>query len=146
MLFLDCEFDGFGGRLISMALVSTDGDEFYEVLPYFHHSDLNPWVVANVLPKLDKASITALEFRDKLHVFLQKHIGEVIVADSPADFKYLMDQIEWMADGNKYRYLNLSITMQFTPSGEYTPDNPHNALSDAKALMKWYLEHEKKHD
>ena len=29
-LFLDCEFNGFNGELISMALVSEHGDEFYE--------------------------------------------------------------------------------------------------------------------
>jgi hypothetical protein len=29
-LFIDCEF---GGKLISMAIVSEDGKEFYEVLP-----------------------------------------------------------------------------------------------------------------
>ena len=31
--FLDCEFDGFGGPLISLALVPEDGsEEFYAVL------------------------------------------------------------------------------------------------------------------
>ena len=32
-LFLDCEFNGFGGELISMALVDENERYFYEVLP-----------------------------------------------------------------------------------------------------------------
>lgn len=31
-LFIDCEFNEFGGDLLSMAIVSENGDEFYEVL------------------------------------------------------------------------------------------------------------------
>ncbi len=35
-LFLDCEFNGFGGELISMALVDEHGLFFYEVLECPH--------------------------------------------------------------------------------------------------------------
>ncbi len=31
-IWIDCEFNEFGGDLISMALVADDGQEFYEVL------------------------------------------------------------------------------------------------------------------
>ena len=31
-LYIDCEFNGFKGHLMSMALVAEDGSEFYEVL------------------------------------------------------------------------------------------------------------------
>lgn len=40
-LYLDTEFNGFGGSLISAALVSTGGHEWYEVLPCSHP---NAWV------------------------------------------------------------------------------------------------------
>lgn len=140
MLFLDCEFDGFGGSLISMAMISSSGNEFYEVVEYPIHPALgmpNDWVKENVIPKLGKEPISGTEFREKLHGFLLQHPGQIIVADSPADFKYLLGQLEWM-DKDKYQYLNLEVKMQFTPSGKYTPENPHNALSDAKALREWY--------
>ena len=47
-LFLDCEFNGFGGELISMALVDENERYFYEVLPC-----INPtaWVLDNVIKK-----------------------------------------------------------------------------------------------
>ena len=31
-IYIDCEFNGFGGKLISMALCADDGREFYEVV------------------------------------------------------------------------------------------------------------------
>lgn len=138
MLFLDCEFNGHGGRLLSMALVSDDGDEFYEVL--FHYkSALVWWVQENVCPVLNKESIEHAEFETKLHAFLKKHVGETIVADSPADFIYLLNNMHNIVNG-KYKYINLEVNMQFTPSDKYESEIPHNALSDARALMKWYKE------
>jgi hypothetical protein len=53
-LFLDCEFNGFGGELISMALVDGDGNYFYEVLPCLEPIN---WVKENVLPMLDKQPV-----------------------------------------------------------------------------------------
>ena len=50
--FLDTEFNGFGGALLSLALVPEDGQEFYVTLecddPVF------PWVERNVMPYLDQ--------------------------------------------------------------------------------------------
>ena len=135
MLTLDCEFNGHGGRLISMALVSDDGDEFYEVLPWAHHSDTVPWVMENVLPVLNKYSIEQNVFREKLWDFLRKHTGELIIADSPADFVYLLEQCHMLDENEKYQYINLDISMQFRISGIYTSKIPHNALEDARALL-----------
>lgn len=87
MLFLDCEFDGHDGHLISMAIVSDTGGEFYEV---YNDLALNPWVKENVLPKLGKCYIPKGDFETRLHDFLRMHAGEPIVADSPADFIYLL--------------------------------------------------------
>ncbi len=49
--FLDTEFDGVGGRLISLALVPEDGgEEFYAVIA----GDAEvPWVERHVMPYLD---------------------------------------------------------------------------------------------
>ena len=47
--FLDTEFNGFGGELISLALVPEHGhDEYYAVLPL--PDELHPWVERNVVP------------------------------------------------------------------------------------------------
>ena len=53
--FLDTEFNGFGGALLSLALVPEDGQEFYVTLecddPVF------PWVERNVVPYLDNVQV-----------------------------------------------------------------------------------------
>lgn len=50
-LYIDCEFNGFGGQLISMALVAEDGTEFYEVVPLLE--EVTPWVAEHVMPVLN---------------------------------------------------------------------------------------------
>ena len=64
-LFLDCESTNFQGKLISMALVAENGDEFYEVVPYRTY-ECHPWVVENVLPILNKDFIFYEDFQIKL--------------------------------------------------------------------------------
>lgn len=140
-LFLDCEFNGHNGHLISIAMVADDGDEFYEVVAGVQYKDTIPWVRINVLPKLEKEGVGMDVLEGKLQDFLRKHAGETVIADSPADFRYLMDCLHKVDEATgQYYYLNLAINMQFAPSGKYTPENPHNALSDARALKKWYNE------
>ena len=43
--YLDCEFDGFGGPLMSLALVREDGQGVNYVFPM---AVADPWVAANV--------------------------------------------------------------------------------------------------
>ena len=139
MLALDCEFDGHDGPLISMAIVGPNGDEFYEVLPYWSMTK-DTWVQANVLPVLNKQPIESWElFREKLWAFLAKYTGYIVIADSPADFKYLMENCHYMNNG-RYAYINLWIKMQFVIAGKYESRIPHNALEDARALRKWLCE------
>lgn len=140
MLALDCEFDGHGGQLISMALVTEDGDFFYEVLPQYMPINVQ-WVKDNVLTVLHKAPIGSnAEFRIKLHDFLIKHSGHIIHADSPADFIHLMESCHGLDDQGRYVYLGLDITMKFVVMKNHGIDLesliPHNALEDARALMK----------
>ena len=46
--YLDTEFDGFGGNLLSLALIREDGPSLY--LVYTDHAAQEPWVRENVLP------------------------------------------------------------------------------------------------
>ena len=49
--FLDTEYDGFGGTLLSLALVPEDGgEEFYVVIA--GEAEV-PWVQRHVMPFLD---------------------------------------------------------------------------------------------
>ena len=53
--FLDTEFNGFGGALLSLALVPEDGSEFYITLAF--DGELNAWVERNVLPYFDHVPV-----------------------------------------------------------------------------------------
>ena len=52
--YLDCEFNGYKGDLISLALVIDDNNYFYEVLGC---PNPVPWVAENVMPILNKEPI-----------------------------------------------------------------------------------------
>src|SRR4051794_3934264 len=54
-VFMDAEFNGFGGDLISIALVCEDGQEWYEVAEI--PAEPHPFVVQHVLPVLGKEPI-----------------------------------------------------------------------------------------
>ena len=57
-LYLDTEFNGFGGELVSMGIATgASGNHFYEVLP--HPDKWHPWVAENVVPILDKKRMGA---------------------------------------------------------------------------------------
>ena len=49
--FLDTEYDGFGGRLLSLALVPEDGGE--ELYLVIDQEASDPWVQRHVVPFLD---------------------------------------------------------------------------------------------
>lgn len=140
MLFLDCEFDGHKGQLISMALVPHDNDvHFYEVLS--HEEIKNEWVKNHVIPVLDKAPITLEMFKLRLIRYLKEHIAEEIVADSPADIIYLMDLMHGIGGDGRYYYETIPLNCLFINSGRLKPEIPHNAVCDAEALRTWYLTH-----
>jgi hypothetical protein len=140
-LYIDTEFNGFGGPLISMAIVSSaTGKEFYEVRDIVKKRgrSIVPWVMQNVVPKLDKDPITDMEFKEKLWAFMREHAGEAIFADWPEDIAHLM---QWMCKENGITpKLNYVIYTLNTFGVDIEPEVPHNALSDARALMDWHLE------
>lgn len=140
MLFLDCEFNGHGGKLISMGIVSDKNSrEFYEVLPVSDLVFCDKWVLENVIPFLGKKPVNIVYFRKTLVEYLRLNIDQPIIADSPADFMHLLDLLHTMVDG-KYQMENIELDLKLVMSGGLYPQIPHNALSDAKALMKWYLQ------
>ncbi|WP_020087524.1 hypothetical protein [Hyphomicrobium zavarzinii] len=138
-LFLDTEFNGFGGPLISIGLVSDSGrreDEFYGVraLP----ADPTPWVAENGLPVLGAKSISDAVLQAKLLDYLHRHRSETIVADWHEDLIHLLRLLE-TSPGNAYRP---DLTMRLIrPTEPIVSTIPHNALHDSKALRRWYLSH-----
>ncbi len=95
--YLDTEFDGWGGDLISMALVREDGKSLYMVDP-FKKTPKDPWVALNVIPILyhvpDEVEIHSLESRAwglLISDFLYGDKHPQIICDWPSDAVYISE-------------------------------------------------------
>lgn len=135
-LFLDCEFNGFGGELISMALVDEQGQYFYEVL---NCAEPVAWVKQHVLPMTNKTAISLDQFQSALHDFLLKYEHIHIIADWPEDLA-LFNRSLILAAGRCM--VTPPLTMQLWLDQRSTAilsTQPHNALADAQALQQAYL-------
>lgn len=137
-LFLDTEFNGFGGKLMSMALVpeNLNAPEFYCEIEV--KDQLDPWVAVNVAPHMFQAPVGYGEFQIALSRYLlnieQDEI--TIVADWPDDIRYFC---EAMITGPGERIImptNISFVLDLNIN--YTSAVPHNALWDARAIRDTY--------
>lgn len=135
-LFLDCEFNEFQGDLISMALVGEDGSEWYEVLAIPEKP--GAFVAKHVLTKLEKEPLGGPKFYANLAQFLARYDGCEIIADWPADFEHFGACLSAIGADLGWK-LPIECTMRLV-RGDATidPENPHNALSDARALRDWW--------
>ena len=102
--FLDTEFNGFGGELISLALVRDDGEYLYlhlRTVPCYHilhEMAVQPWVALNVIPILDDcpAIRTNAERRHwgrEIQDFLAGDDKPSIVTDWPDDIRYFCQEL-----------------------------------------------------
>ncbi|MBE0438214.1 MAG: hypothetical protein IBX57_00410 [Gammaproteobacteria bacterium] len=132
-LFIDCEYNGYKGELISMALVDELGKTFYEVvhLP----TSIDNWVHKNVVPHLNKKSISMEEFQAKLESFLSFYKDIHVISDWPEDIAYLMKA---MVTGPGTRIDTPPFTCEVRRDIDGIGETPHNALSDALALRDDY--------
>jgi hypothetical protein len=143
--FLDTEFNGFGGGLLSLALVPEDGTEFYATLAC--DDDMLPWVERNVIPYLDHVPVglvaPRISRRDaaaELSHYLAVDPAPVIVADWPEDIAQFCSLL---MTGPGEMVPVPRLTFELVPlSGFSTAANsavPHNALHDARALKEHVL-------
>ena len=132
-VYVDTEFNGFGGDLISMALVSDDGDGWYGVLPL--PEKVHPWVAENVVPKLYSPPQTREVFRETLHAFLRTIHDPHFIADSAIDIEHLC---ACMPGDSWETTLKINFVASVLTEAEPAPADPHNALSDAIALKEWH--------
>jgi len=136
-LFLDTEFNGFGGKLMSMALVPLDSISTVFYCELEMTDQLDPWVRDNVVPHMFHVPCSKGEFQAKLSSYLFNFDKCTIVADWPDDIKYFCDSLitgpgERIMMPSKIEFeLNLDI--------EYESKIPHNALHDAVAIRNSFL-------
>ena len=130
-LYLDTEFNSHGGEFISIALVSADGHEFYAVAGT--PADVHPWVAEHVIPFLDADPVGLDAVRDGLAAFLRQFNQIEVVADWPADFEHFFRLLTGATFMTAYCPQMAAIMAQ--PPKDPEPAVPHNALSDARALL-----------
>jgi hypothetical protein len=136
-LYIDCEFNGFGGELISMALVDDDGREWYAVLP--EPSVWNEWVYDHVFPVINAISPTIVatsrdEFRVSLQAFLSRYDNPIIVADWYTDLVHFFSAFGGRDHTESIAYRCRSELRLDLP--DLAAEFPHNALSDARAIRE----------
>ncbi|MEO6580182.1 MAG: hypothetical protein ABIN83_03400 [Sphingomicrobium sp.] len=137
---MDTEFDGVGGRLISLALVPEDGgEEFYVVIA---GEATEPWVQRHVMPYLDSVpeqmKSPHVSRRDAAEILSQwlAHDDRIeIVADWPEDLaQFSMLLVTGPGDMVAMNPLTLRLVRIGGFSCAANSAVPHNALHDARAL------------
>ena len=144
--FLDTEFNGFGGELISLALVPEAGDqEYYALLPL--PETLHPWVERHVVPYLksvppglDGGPVSRLQAAAEIAAYLANDPDPWIVADWPDDIAYFCALLV-TGEGDMAPVGNLKFEFVSSPgfSTAAVSRVPHNALHDARALREFVL-------
>jgi hypothetical protein len=143
--FLDTEYNGWGGALLSLALVPDDGDALYLTLDW--SAALEPWVERNVLPYLDTVPESLVSPRlsreDAARTVAHYLAGDpepLIVADWPEDLAQF-NLLLLIGPGTMVEVPPLRF--QFLPLSGFstaaTSEVPHNALHDARALRDHVL-------
>src|SRR5205085_9192395 len=138
--FLDTEYNGWGGALLSLALVPDEGDELYLTLDW--SGALDPWVEKNVTPYLDMVSDTLVSPRltraDAARTMAHYLAGDaepLIVADWPEDVA-LFNALVVTGPGVMAEVPEITFRVVQLPGFSTAANSkvPHNALHDARAL------------
>jgi hypothetical protein len=141
--FLDAEFNGFGGQLISVALVPEDQGAipFYQALAC---AEPEPWVVEHVLPVLQTRPISRPMMIAKLAAYLRDDSEPVVVADWPEDIAHMallmVTGPGWRMPSPRLRFDLLDLPLF---DSETLSEVPHNACHDAMALRAYILAEER---
>lgn len=142
--YIDCEFDGHNGPLLSMALV-TDGEDSIHIR--VNAADpLDPWVAANVIPIMDahKAKSAAWANPNDVGPIVRAFIGKddcpTIIADSPVDIARFCQAVSTGAGGGwaSTNYPAMRFEVHNVDCYPTTLEGAvqHNAWWDAMALRE----------
>ena len=149
---MDCEFTQLNRdtKLISLALVSEAGHEFYvELTDTYLVGDCSDFVIQNVLPQLNlpTSGQTLVEAQASLLAFLTNLEGPLeICSDAPDwdwDFFCQMAYVDhrWPANvtNRATNLIQLFKHLEADDIGNVTlPEIPHHALLDARLLADLY--------
>ena len=144
--YLDTEFNGFGGELISLALVREDGKSLYLVYPvpmerydFWVQKNVVPilWDIPSPLPGMAYKFVSEKEGAFKIQTFLHGDPNPVIVTDWPDDISYFCQAII-TGPGSMINIPQLSFDMVRVDAYPTTLEGAvqHNAWWDAMALRE----------
>lgn len=133
----DTEFNGFGGELISLALVPLHGEHepLYIVLD-FDETAIHPWVAEHVIPHLgDQPRVSRETAARMVAAYLNRSAKPVVVADWPEDLSQLL-MLSVIGPGKMVRMPDVTYQYVRLEGFDAAVDSktPHNALEDAIAL------------
>lgn len=141
--YLDCEFDGFGGPLLSMALIREDNESIY--MTFQHEKIKDPWVEMNVMPIMKSIpsplpgmayfDLRKTEAANKIYQFMKYDPYPCIIVDWPDDIRYFCESI---ITGPGYMIGLNALTFELVRVDAW-PNKiknavQHNAWWDAQAL------------
>lgn len=144
--YLDTEFNGFGGILISLALVRDDGETFYFINKGWDNWDApEVWVKENIVPILydvpDNVKIVEEDFHTSLMKYLKDDSYPIIITDWPDDIRYFCD---FIMTGPGMMINIPALEFRMIRCDAYPTTVPgaiqHNAYWDAIALRQKYKE------
>lgn len=140
---IDCEYNGMGGQLLSMALVGIEGlqddtnEEFYAERSLPLNEPIAGWVKDNVLPYMvQDEPLSEKRFAKTLETFLSKYGAVHIVADWPEDIAHFCNVL---ITGPGERIDTPPLTMEVRRDLDAPSEMPHNALMDARGIANLYL-------
>ena len=140
--FIDAEFNGFGGDLISLAAIpeSDDAPPFYEAVDCPQPVE---WVQANVLPIMQTNPRSFAEVAHLWSTYLASDAEPLLVADWPEDIAHAA---RLLTNGSIARSIGSRVRFELLATSDFHSEMrsqlPHNAYYDALALRKRVLERE----
>jgi len=141
-VFIDAEWNGYRGDLISMAMVAMDEREFYRAFPLF--TGTKPWEADNVIPVLRAtgtagkyAVIDRKQLPFEIAEWLAPYDAVHLIADWPEDIERFCRAL---ITGPGMRADTPPLTMEVRRDLDSSDSEfPHNALADARAIRDLYL-------
>lgn len=135
--FLDCEFDIPSNQLISVGIVSEDGNrEFYEVVE--HPNIQSEWVMTNVIPILGKKAISRSEYHNNLTKWCSQFVKMNIIVNHPNDLVFFNASLICGDAGEWLELPPLTFAVDHDLSGKGSK-LIHNALADAVSTREDWL-------
>jgi hypothetical protein len=135
--YVDTEFDGFLGDLISIALVPEDASHpsFYGAVECLSPT---PWVAEHVMPFVGIEPESLASLRQRLTAYLISDPHPHIIADWPEDITHLT-RLLITGPGMMVPIRTMSFEYRDLPhfSSAKSSAIPHNALEDARALRDY---------